>query len=368
MSQWLDLVALGTVADVVPLDKNNRVLVNAGLKVLRSGKGCAGIRALFDVAGRDWRTAVASDMGFVIGPRINAAGRLDDISHGIRCLLEENAAEAAVYAAELDALNRDRRLIQQEMQEQAEELMRELDERFDDLPWGMVLYDDTWHQGVVGLLASKIKERLHRPVIAFALTDGGELKGSGRSIPGLNLRDALDAVATRHTGLLSKFGGHAMAAGLSLQHSDLAWFERAFDDEVRRQLNEADLASEVWTDGKIPLSDITLQEVKRLQHMAPWGQSFPEPQFEGEFEVLEGRVLKERHLKLQLRFIGREAGKHAVSAADLRSKAIDAIWFNADLDRYEQLRHLPIRLVYRLDINRFRGNENLQLVVTELLD
>ncbi len=351
MGELLDLVALGTVADVVPLDRNNRILVAQGLQRVRAGRCCPGILALLEAAGRSPRRAVAADFGFAVGPRLNAAGRLDDMSLGIECLLSDDPAAAREMAQALDRLNRERRAIEAEMQTQAlDDLEQLLDRDGDDLPWGLCLYRPEWHQGVVGLVASRIKERYHRPVIAFADAGNGELKGSARSVPGLHIRDALDALATRHPELLSRFGGHAMAAGLSLRRDHLEAFGRAFDQEVRRHLSPADLHGEILSDGSLEAGQLSLEMAQLLRDAGPWGQGFPEPLFDGEFRVLSQRIVGERHLKLQL-------------AAD-GGQPLDAIAFGQD----RPLSGGRVRLAYRLDVNEYRGARSAQLVVEHICD
>ncbi|CUR48192.1 Single-stranded-DNA-specific exonuclease RecJ [Alloalcanivorax xenomutans] len=342
----LDLVALGTVADVVVLDGANRILVEQGLRRLRAGQGSPGVRALLRVAGRDPARVVAADLGFAAGPRLNAAGRLSDMSHGIECLLAESDAEAERHAQELDTINRERRGIEQGMREAA---MAEVARLTGPTPPALCLHGDDWHEGVVGILASRVKEALNRPVIAFApARQQGLLKGSGRSIPGLHLRDVLDAVATGHPGLLQKFGGHAMAAGLTLERRHLAEFTSAFQAAVAAQADEDVFLDVIDTDGELGELDITLANAELLSHRFPWGQGFPPPRFDGVFEVLNHRVVGERHLKLTL-------GLPDVGAA------VDGIFFNAPVA------DLPSRIqrvegVYRLEVNEFRGQRNPQLL------
>jgi single-stranded-DNA-specific exonuclease len=354
MAEWLDLVALGTVADVVTLDTINRILVYQGLQRIRAGKSRLGIQALLDLAGRDCSRLVASDLGFAIGPRLNAAGRLDDMSIGIQCLLETDPYLAREYALQLDELNRDRRVIEADMQREALVALEQLHLDEQQLPWGLCLFDANWHQGVVGLLASRIKDRVHRPVIVFADADNGEYKGSARSIKGLHIRDALDAVASRHPGLISKFGGHAMAAGLSLPEDHYLKFVDAFDTEVRRLLTAADLEAEILTDGVLNSDQLSIDTAQLLREAGPWGQHFPEPLFEGEFHVVQQRIVGEKHLKLVL----------ATDAS--RSQLIDAIAFNVDTDRWPDPAAGQVRLIYKLDINLWRGRESMQLLVEYL--
>ncbi len=349
----LDLVALGTVADVVPLDANNRILVEQGLRRIRAGRVRPGIAALITVARRNRERLVAADLGFAVGPRLNAAGRLDDMSHGIRCLLAADDAEAQRLAAELDALNRDRRAIEGNMQQEALAALARIRLDDGDLPSGICLFDAGWHQGVVGIVASRIKERCHRPVIAFAPAEAGsdELRGSARSIEGVHVRDVLDAVAARHPQLVRRFGGHAMAAGLTLARGHYEAFARAFDAEVARVLPDSARNPVLVTDGELAPGDITLALADTLRYALPWGQAFPEPVFDGEFEVLEQRVVGEKHLKLVLS-VG-------------NSRVIDAIAFNVDAGQWPN-RSRRARLAYRLDVNDYRGVRTPQLVVEQL--
>ncbi len=353
LAQWLDIVALGTVADLVPLDQTNRLLVSQGLKRIRSGRGNPGVRALLDVAGKDWQHTRSSDLGFTVGPRINAAGRLEDISLGIQCLLTEDESEARRIASQLHQLNLDRRSIEQQMRQEAESALTVLDLNSEELPWGLCLYQEDWHSGVVGLIASRIKDKWHRPTIVFAGEEqGDQLKGSGRSINGLHIRDALEAVSTQNPGLILQFGGHAMAAGLTLSKANYAKFSEAFDAEVRNRLDASALSEKVLTDGELPADQIGLDSAKLIESISPWGQAFPEPLFEGEFEVEDVRILKESHLKLRLR------SKGAVNA-------IEAIWFSVPSE-YLNLRQGQAGLfVYRLAINRFRGRETEQLMIEQ---
>ncbi len=356
LANWLDLVALGTVADVVPLDQLNRVLVYQGLQRIRAGKTRPGIQALLDLSGRKRERLVAADLGFAIGPRLNAAGRLDDMSIGIQCLLESEPSLAREYALQLDELNRDRRMIEADMQREALGILDQLHLNEEELPWGLCLFDQHWHQGVVGLLASRIKDRVHRPVIAFAEADSGnEYKGSARSIPGLHIRDALDAVASRHPELISKFGGHAMAAGLSLKAENYAAFVQAFDEEVRRQLSSGDLDAEIFTDGELAPAQINLETAQQLREGGPWGQHFPEPLFEGEFQLLQQRIVGGNHLKMTL------------AADPSGQQLIDAIAFNVDTEQWPDHQRQNVRLIYKLDVNLWQGRESVQLLVEKLL-
>ena len=355
MATWLDLVALGTVADVVPLDQINRALVHQGLLRIRSGHCRPGIQALLRIAGKNPQRLVATDLGFAIGPRLNAAGRLDDISLGIQCLLTDDINEAMQTAESLDQLNKDRRSIEQGMQREA---MAELDKLTLDsehLPAALCLFNPDWHQGVVGLVASRLKEKHHRPVVAFARADDGSLKGSSRSIPGLHIRDAMDAVATQNPGLISKFGGHAMAAGLTLEEEKLELFIQAFQRHVDQVLNPDDLNAKMVTDGSLESEQISMHTADLLRESGPWGQQFPEPCFEGVFTIKQQRIVGEKHLKLAL--------NHG-SAPHIN---LDAIYFNMDTQQWPNSLVTQANCVYRLDINEFRGQQKLQLLVQHMV-
>ena len=344
----LDLVALGTVADVVPLDRNNRILVAAGLARIRSGRARPGIEALFEVAGRDHRQATASDLGFIVGPRLNAAGRLDDMSIGIECLLAESSMAAREQAETLHQLNRERRDIEQSMQLDALKQLDDLALDATNVPFALTLYDPDWHQGVIGILASRIRERVHRPTVVFADVGDDLLKGSGRSIPGLHLRAALDRVATRHPGLVEKFGGHAMAAGLSLAKSDLEAFRAALNSVVAETLCDVPPESIEDSDGELAPGDFSVQLAEQLVRGGPWGQHFPEPMFDGVFTVSRHRIVGDKHLKMTL----------TIDSVD-----VEAIAFNVDVDEWLNQPLERIRALYRLDINEFRGDRNAQLVI-----
>ena len=351
LAQLLDLVALGTVADVVPLDHNNRILVSQGLARIRAGRCCAGINALLEIAGRNPRQLVAADLGFAVGPRLNAAGRLEDMSLGIACLLSDDAGEARALAARLNELNHERRAIETQMQGEALASLAELQLSDQDaaLPVGLCIYQEHWHQGVIGILASRIKDRLHRPVIAFAQGGAGELKGSARSVAGVHIRDVLDAVAARHPGLVSKFGGHAMAAGLTLTQENLAAFSAAFDAEVRRHLAPDDLRGVILSDGELAPDELNLDLADLLRSAGPWGQAFPEPLFDGRFEIVQRRIVGERHLKLVVKAPG-------------HNQIFDAIAFNTVDDEWpSDAAHA--QLAYKLDVNEFRGQRSVQLLV-----
>ena len=348
LADSLDLVALGTVADVVPLDRNNRILVAAGLARIRSGRARPGIEALFEVAGRDHRQATASDLGFIVGPRLNAAGRLDDMSIGIECLLAESSASARGFAEKLHQLNRERRDIEQSMQQDALAQLESIDLEGDASLFAMTLYDPAWHQGVIGILASRIRERVHRPTLVFADAEEGMLKGSGRSIPGLHLRDVLDQVATCHPGLLTKFGGHAMAAGLSLARDDLDRFKQALNDTVAEALGHIAPERTAESDGALAAGDFGLLLAEQLASGGPWGQHFPEPLFDGQFFVRSHRIVGEKHLKLTVDADGTE---------------IEGIAFNIDVPQWLATPLKAFHALYRLDVNEYRGERRPQLVI-----
>ena len=357
LATLLDLVALGTVADVVPLDHNNRILVGQGLARIRAGKCTAGITALSTVAKRNQSALAATDLGFALGPRLNAAGRLDDMSLGIELLLTDDPARAMELAQRLDGLNHERRAIENEMKEEAMSILDEMElgaagNTDEELPTGLCLFEPHWHQGVIGILASRIKDRLHRPVIIFAQADDGSLKGSARSVPGLHIRDALDAVAAGSPGLLTKFGGHAMAAGMSLALADFDRFSEAFDTEVRRHLGPEDLRREIVSDGALTENELSLELAETLRAGGPWGQGFPEPMFDGVFELVSKRIVGEKHLKLVLRPAGSQ-------------QAIDAIAFNTVDDDWP-IGVKQVELAYRLDVNEFNGKRTAQLMVEHI--
>lgn len=352
MAELLDLVALGTVADVVPLDANNRILVQQGLQRIRAGRCRPGIKAIVETGRRQLGRLVAGDLGFIVGPRLNAAGRMDDMSIGIECLLATSDQQAQALAQQLESLNRERRSVEQGMQHEALEQLRDLPQQ--DLPFGLCVFEDDWHQGVIGIVASRLKERYHRPVIAFADAGDGQLKGSARSVPGLHIRDALDAVATLNPGLISKFGGHAMAAGLTLDKEGLEVFSRAFDQQVRQHLSEEDLQGLWVTDGELADDDFELELARQLRMAGPWGQQFPEPSFHGRFRLLEQRLVGEKHLKLVL-----QTERGGVS--------VEGIAFNVDLQQWPNPNIRYAELAYRLDVNEYRGRESLQLMVEHLV-
>lgn len=351
LGELLDLVALGSVADVVPLDANNRILVHQGLARIRAGRARAGLHAILDVAGRDHRRITSTDLGFIIGPRLNAAGRLDDMALGIECLLCEDEALARDMAVQLDQLNQDRKAIEQGMQREALAQLKDLP--LEDMPFGLCLFEADWHQGVIGILASRMKERYHRPTIAFADAGGGVLKGSARSVPGFHIRDALDAVAAKHPHLISKFGGHAMAAGLSLPEANFADFAAAFDAEVRRQLCEDDLTGRLLSDGTLSIEEFHLPLAKELRNAGPWGQHFPEPLFHGVFELVQQRIVGERHLKVVLK-------------SECGSLQLDGIAFGVDRDIWPNPTVRWVELAYKLDVNEYRGQETVQLLIAHI--
>ena len=347
LADYLDLVALGTIADVVPFDKNNRVLVNEGIRRMRAGKVRPGIRALLAVSGTNFKKLISRDIAFGVAPRLNAAGRLEDMSIGIECLLSETDAGAVVLAEQLDGINKARRSIEDEMKDQAIEIVKAAvasnSESTKTEKYGVCLYNASWHQGVVGIIASRIKDRVHRPTIAFAKVSDTEIKGSARSIHGLHIRDALDAIATANPGLIDKFGGHAMAAGLSLPLAKFAEFAALFDAEARKGLSKGDLEQQVVSDGELE-GKFNLATARKIAEAAPWGQGFPEPVFDGEFEIIDQRILGSRHLKLRL----------------LKDdELIDAIAFNHNRLIEERIK----RMAYRIDINEYRGLEKVQLII-----
>ena len=357
VAELLDLVALGTVADVVPLDANNRVLVAQGLRRIRAGRCVPGIRALLALSGRAAADLTAADLAFGVAPRLNAAGRIDDMTVGVQCLLADEDGAARELAGRLDALNEERRAIEARMQQEALSAVRVLEKPLESAVQrsGVCLFDESWHQGVVGLVASRVKERLRRPVIAFASADAASLRGSARSIEGVHIRDVLDSMAARHPGLIHRFGGHAMAAGLTLERERLDEFARAFDAEVARCLPVAGATDAVETDGELSVEEIALATAEALRAGGPWGQAFPEPCFDGLFSIRNSRVIGERHMKMWVEPAG-------------SGRSFDAIAFN----------HLtpgsplvppagPLQLVYRLEVNEYQGERRLQLLIDHLL-
>ncbi|ANQ16152.1 single-stranded-DNA-specific exonuclease RecJ [Vibrio natriegens] len=358
LMELIDLVALGTVADVVPLDENNRILVHQGLQRIRAGKARPGIQALIEVAKRDARRLVASDFGFALGPRINAAGRLDDMSFGVELLMCNNIHAARRMASELDGLNQTRKEIEEGMKQEAMAFCERLQfGENSELPYGLALFQRDWHQGVIGILASRIKEKFHRPVIAFA--DGGEgtIKGSCRSIPGLHMRDALDFIDTQNPGLIIKFGGHAMAAGLTIKEQDFERFSRLFDEVVKKELDDAALKGVILSDGELKPEEFSMHVAELLRAGGPFGQAFPEPVFDGEFKVLHQKLVGEKHLKLMLEPLHKGHPTNVM---------IDGIAFNVDLRRWPDASVKTVRLAYKLDVNEFRGNQSLQLMIDHI--
>ena len=353
LAELLDLVALGTVADVVPLDTNNRILTWQGLSRIRAGKCRPGIKALLEVANRDAQKLAASDLGFALGPRLNAAGRLDDMSVGVALLLCDNVGEARVLASELDALNQTRKEIEQGMQAEALALCEKLERSSEALPGGLAMYHPEWHQGVVGILASRLKERFNRPVIAFAPAGEGLLKGSGRSIQGLHMRDALERLDTLYPGMMIKFGGHAMAAGLSLEVARFDEFQQRFGALVTEWLDPALLQGETVSDGPLEAQDMNLGVAEMLRDAGPWGQMFPEPLFDGHFRLLQQRIVGERHLKVMVEPIG-------------GGPLLDGIAFNVDTSIWPDNGVREVNLAYKLDVNEFRGNRSVQLIIDDI--
>jgi len=347
-ARYLDLVALGTVADVVSLDHNNRVLVRQGLMRIRSGKSVAGIQALYQLAGRSVTRAVSTDLGFVVGPRLNAAGRLEDMSIGIECLLTDDLDTAAELASRLDQINRERKDIEEKMRREAFAYVDAMDSS--NLPACVCLYDPRWHQGIVGLIASRVRERCDRPVIAFADEGDGQLKGSARSIPGVHVRDLLEAVSTSRPGLIGKFGGHAMAAGLTMGQESFAEFATLAAQNLLKLYPQADFSGAILTDGPLPQTALNLKFARALRDAGPWGAGFPEPVWSGDFHMDEQRTVGENHLKLKVR------------PAD-GGNAMDAIAFNQAGPAYRGI----VNLTYRLDVNEFRGVESAQLIVEQIV-
>ena len=349
-ARYLDLVALGTVADVVKLDRNNRILVTQGLQRIRSGHSVAGIRALLEVAGKSQAKATSGDLGFIVGPRLNAAGRLEDMALGIECLLTDDVSQAARLASRLNEINLERREIEAKMRDEAFAFIDSMPAR--DWPPCVCVYEASWHQGVVGLIASKVRERCHRPVIAFAQEQPGILKGSARSVQGVHIRDLLERIATEHPGLVPKFGGHAMAAGLSLAAADYETFAAAASEALGEMYPNADFSGAILSDGPLPAQDLTLDFAQQLRQAGPWGAGFPEPLFSGDFVVVEQRIVGERHLKLRVK-------------ATQGGPVLDAIAFN-QADEGTAYRGY-VQLAYRLDVNEYRGWESAQLIVEQIV-
>lgn len=351
MSRLLDLVALGTVADVVALDHNNRILVQQGLRRIRAGQCVPGITALLEIAQRHQLRIVAADLGFAVGPRLNAAGRLEDMSLGIECLLTDDINAAREMAKQLNQLNEERKVIEQDMQDRAFAVLKTLQPDHKKLPLGICLFDEAWHQGVIGILASRVKEKVHRPVIAFALTNEHELKGSARSIPGLHIRDILANIAAKHPDLLHKFGGHAMAAGLTLPRSAFNLFAKIFSEEVSTKMTEEMLHHALVSDGELTTEELSLEVAEVIREAGPWGQAFPEPLFDGTFDVIDQRLVGGKHLKMTLA---------------KEQRMLDAIAFNVDLNTWPNYRCNQVNIAYRMDVNEFRGRRTVQLIVEQL--
>lgn len=354
MAQFLDLVALGTVADLVPLDKNNRVLVQQGMQRMRAGKARPGIKALMQVAGREHAFLRTSDLGFALGPRLNAAGRLQDMSLGVACLLAEDDAYAVRLATELDGINRERRSIESDMKQDAYGIVEQIVLK-GDVPWGLCLYEPHWHQGIVGLVASKIKEQYYRPTVVFAKAEDGYLKGSGRSIPGLHLRDLLAEIAAQQPDLITKFGGHAMAAGLSIRECDMPRFVKAFALAAQIALQTKQLSNDVLSDGELDEQHISLTMAELIEQGGPWGQGFEEPMFHGVFGLVSQRLVGEKHLKVSLQL-------------QQSSKIVDGIAFYVDTSQWPNYRCKQVEIAYRLDINRFMGTKKVQLIIEYLVE
>lgn len=351
LAKYLDIVALGTVADVVPLDRNNRVLVHQGLQRIRSGIARPGIRAILDIANRPCQKISSTDLGFVIGPRLNAAGRLDDMSLGIECLLVDDDYQARQMAARLDALNLERREIESSMQEEAIKALESLAFQAKDVPAGIVLYKEDYHQGVIGILAGRIKEKYYRPTIVFAMQDEKEVKGSARSIPGVHIRDVLEHISAQNPGLIIKFGGHAMAAGLSLATENLARFTALFEAAIAEATEGLPEQDVLLSDGELKSHEISLENASLLKLSVPWGQTFEEPLFDGVFQLKSQRIVGKNHLKMVVAQDGVE---------------FDAIAFNVDLNLWPNKQARQVNMAYRLDINEFRGQISVQLLVQAL--
>jgi single-stranded-DNA-specific exonuclease len=349
LAKYLDIVALGTVADVVPLDKNNRILVHQGIARIRARKTRMGILALLEIASRDPARLASSDLGFILGPRLNAAGRLEDMSVGIHCLLTENTDTAYQLATQLDALNRQRKSIEQEMQRAAETALERLNMVDVDMPAGIILYDDDYHQGVIGIVAGRIKEKYYRPTIAFANEDEVTVKGSARSIPGVHIRDVLERIHTLHPALIKKFGGHAMAAGLSLAKDKLGDFTKAFEQEVAIVSEHLPYANTLLSDGSLDCKDMVLETAELLKMSIPWGQQFEEPLFDDQFLLISHRIVGEKHLKM---------------VVQKQQQVFDAIAFNVDTEAWPNPEANKVHLAYRLDINEYRGQVSVQLMVS----
>jgi single-stranded-DNA-specific exonuclease len=362
IAQLLDLVALGTVADVVSLDANNRILVAQGLKRIRAGQTRPGIKALIEIANKNQQRLVASDFGFALGPRINAAGRLDDMSYGINCLLANDLSSARAMAAELDDLNKARREIEQGMQQEAERVLTSLNFDEDNLPNAISLFQADWHQGVIGIVAGRLKEKFHRPCIVFAKAkeadndiENSEIKGSARSISGLHIRDLLEHIDSQNPGLILKFGGHAMAAGLSIKQKDFVQFQQQFNTIAGKWLKPEDLDSIILSDGELSSDLLTLEFAEQLREAGPWGQNFPEPLFDDTFTLVQQRIVGEKHLKIVVQKDSAQ-GQHV----------FDGIAFNVDVKAWPNAQAKQVHLAYRLDVNEFRGKRSVQLMIEDI--
>jgi single-stranded-DNA-specific exonuclease len=359
IAQLLDLVALGTVADVVSLDANNRILVDQGLKRIRAGQTRPGIQALIEVANKNQQRLVASDFGFALGPRINAAGRLDDMSYGINCLLAPDIDSARKMAVELDDLNKTRREIEQGMQLEAERVFKSLNFDDNNLPSAIALYQKDWHQGVIGIVAGRLKEKFNRPCIVFAKgneddsldIEHQEIKGSARSIPGLHIRDLLEHIDSQHPNLIIKFGGHAMAAGLSIKQHNFDKYQQVFNELAGKWLKEEDLQSIILSDGALDINHLTLNFAEQLREAGPWGQNFPEPLFDDNFTLVQQRIVGEKHLKIMV---------------EKQGEVFDGIAFNIDVNAWPNVSAKQVHLAYRLDVNEFRGKRTVQLMIDNL--
>jgi single-stranded-DNA-specific exonuclease len=353
MAQFLDLVSLGTIADAVTLDHNNRILVSQGLQRIRAGKCRPGIKALIDITKRNYTKTLASDLGFVVAPRINAVGRLDEMSVGVECLLTEDVTQARSIAKQLDSLNNERRQIEEDMRRQAYRLLDNL-QLDGDLPLGLCVFEETWHQGVLGILASRLKDKLNRPVIAFTAISETEIKGSARSIGNVHIRNVLNNISVQNPGLITRFGGHAMAAGLSLTRKGYETFTQIFTTEVERHLALEDLGGIIDTDGELPPEYFNISTAELLRDAGPWGQGFPEPTFSGKFILVDQRLVGQKHLKLTVRTLK-------------TNQEIDAICFNIDPSIWPNFRCTQAKLIYRLCVNEYNGRRSVQLMVEEII-
>ncbi|WP_112080590.1 single-stranded-DNA-specific exonuclease RecJ [Haemophilus influenzae] len=348
----LDLVALGTIADVVPLDQNNRILAYQGLMRIRARRCRPGIIALAEVANRNVEQFTSSDLGFCIGPRLNAAGRLDNMSIGVELLLANEMSKARELALDLDELNQTRKEIEAGMKLEAIKICQNLTALFKELPYGITLYQPDWHQGVLGIVSSRIKDQYHRPVIAFTQDGEGILKGSARSIEGLHMRDVLERIHSQHPNIILKFGGHAMAAGLSIREEYFADFQHLFNQTIADWLDEEHLQGIIWTDGELNSNEFNLETAELIKSVGTWGQGFPEPCFDGEFKILDQRAIGQNKNHLKMLLEPKQGGG-----------LLDAIAFNIDTRLYPDLSIKQARLAYKLDINEFRGNRSVQLLV-----